>query len=411
MRIHWRTLGRRRLGLLGGLAVLLTGGLLWIGGSSGGSVGNSRIARSVLSGRAVPWPTYFADANASTEGNSGLQIRASTTGRLTDPVIAASRGGPPDPVLPAPKHAYPGVLALAATGPDSFVVALQKAPLHPQASGCATQLYSVHLNALGRVHSLTPIGHALPGYVYSLTANAGGSKIGYALQGDPCVKGSPGYLGVLDAANGRTHQWSDVGMYGVTAGNVALTGGLSMTANGRELVFPASVSPPDKTIRAYEVRMLRTDAARGTVAARSTVLLRHSGYRRAYNAAVISPDGHSLYLCSYRGGSTAKSSRSRLVEYTTKNMTPHATLATFTGENGCYSTQLDASGRWLLIPYGLTAPRVFGPIGDQRRAWKGRGKLHLARIDTITGARTNLTLWTPDGYGSMSPPTGIDAAW
>jgi hypothetical protein len=405
-------MGVRRLGLFGCLAVLLAGGLLWTGGSSGGSAGDSRAARSVVPGRAVPWPAYFADANTSSEGNSGLQIRESNTGRLTDPVMPPREGGYPDPVLPEPKDANSGVLALAATGPDSFVVALLKgSPLHPQASGCATQIYSVRLNALGRVHSLTPIGHALPGYIYSLTANAGGSKIGYALQGEPCAKGSPGYLGVLDAANGRTHQWSDVGMYGETVGNVALAGGMSMTANGGELVFPVSDSPPYKTIRAYEVRMLRTDAAGGTVAARSTVLLRHRGYLLAYGTAVISPDGYSLYLCSYRGGSAVESSRLQLVKYRTKSMTPYSTLATFTGEDGCNGAQLDPSGRWLLIPYGLTPPRVVGPIGEQQRTWGGRGKLHLARINTITGARSNLTLWTPAGFGSMSPPTGMDAAW
>jgi hypothetical protein len=92
-------------------------------------------------------------------------------------------------------------------------------------------------------------------------------------------------------------------------------------------------------------------------------------------------------------------------------MTPRATLATFTGEDGCYGAQLDPSGRWLLIPYGLTPPRVVGPIGEQRRTWGARGKLHLARINTITGARSPLTLWTPAGFGSMSPPTGMDAAW
>lgn len=407
MRIDWRAIGLRRLGLFGCLAALLAGGLVWTAASSEGSRSGRSVSRS-----AARWPPFFVDANTSSEGNSGLQIRESTTGRLVDPVMRTLRGGYPDPVLPESKDTDSGVLALAATGPDSFVVALLKgSPLHPQASGCATQLYRVRLNALGRVHSMTPIGHALPGYVYELTANAGGSRIGYALQGEPCAKGSPGYVGVLDAANGRTRQWSDVGMYGVTVGNVALAGGLSMTANGRELVFPVSVSPPYKTIRAYEVRLLRTDAASGTVAARSTVLLRHPGYLLAYGTTVISPDGASLYLCSERDGSTIKRSGSQLVKYTTASMKPHSTLATFTGVDGCNETQLDPSGRWLLIPYGLTPPRVVGPTNDQHRTWGGRGKLHLARINTITDARSNLTLWTPAGFGSMSPPTGIDAAW
>jgi hypothetical protein len=413
MRISSRPLGVRCVALLGCLAVSLAGGLLWISGSSGRSAGAGRAGLSVLSARAVPWPKFFADANSSTEGNSGLQIRESATGRLTDPdpVWHPQKGTYPDPVLPTPKDADAGVLALAATGPDSFVVALQQSsPLRSQAVGCATQLYSIRVNALGHVRSFTPVGHPLPGYVYYLAANAGGSTIGYAMQGRPCGKGSPGYLGVLDVSNKRTHQWSDVGMYGVSVGNVVLSGGLSMTANGRELVFPASVSPPYKTIRAYEVRMLQTDAAAGTVAARSRVLLRHPGYQLGYQAAVISPGGRSLYLCVHRGGSTIADARSQLVGYRTKGMRPYATLARFSGEDGCYGAQLDPSGRWLFVPYGVTAPRVFGPDGHQR-AWGGRGRLHLARVNTVTGARSNLKLWTPDGFGSTSPPTGMDVAW
>ena len=147
-----------------------------------------------------------------------------------------------------------------------------------------------------------------------------------------------------------------------------------MTANGRELVFPVSVGRPYKTITAYEVLALRTDTANGTVAQRSRVLLRHSGYDVAFAAAVISPAGRVLYLCSSRGGSTVGSCRAALVAYRARDMRPYATLVRFSGQDGCSRTELDPTGRWLLVPYAVTAPRVFGQTGTQHDAWGGRGK-------------------------------------
>jgi hypothetical protein len=129
----------------------------------------------------------------------------------------------------------------------------------------------------------------------------------------------------------------------------------------------------------------------GPSTARGTVLLRHPGYVFAYDTAVISPDGSSLYLCSFPVGSTVTSAIAAR-EIHDGDMKPDSTLATFTGEAGCNVAQLDPSGRWLPIPDRLAPPRVVGPIGEQHRAWGARGKLHLARINTTTGARANLTL-------------------
>ena len=205
------------------------------------------------------------------------------------------------------------------------MVALQKgSPTRPDATECATQLYRAELTASGQVRSFNRLGHALAGYVYALAANKGASTVAYALWARPCAKGSPGALGVLDTATGRTHQWSDVGMYGVTTGSVGMAGGLSLTANGRELVLPVSVSRSNGAASASEVIRLPTGAPAGTVARRSTVLLRHPGYRVAYQAAVIGPRGRSLYVCAERSGPTVASDREQLLAYHTGSSGPHA---------------------------------------------------------------------------------------
>jgi hypothetical protein len=93
------------------------------------------------------------------------------------------------------EESMPGVSALAATGTDSFVIALQVG------DGCATRLYRVVLSDRGRPGGLSPVGPELPGSVWSLAATTGGGVIGYAVSG--CGKGDPGYIGVFDT---RTQQ-------------------------------------------------------------------------------------------------------------------------------------------------------------------------------------------------------------
>lgn len=92
-------------------------------------------------------------------------------------------------------------------------------------------------------------------------------------------------------------------------------------------------------------------------------------------------------------------------------MRPYAELATFTGAPGCYGIAVDPSGQWLLDNYDLTPPRAIGPIGAPRRAWGSRGKLHIARINTTTGARSDITVWTQPGFGSTSPPGPLGLSW
>ncbi len=65
----------------------------------------------------------------------------------------------------------------------------------------------------------------------------------------------------------------------------------------------------------------------------------------------------------------------------------------------------------LLVPYAVTAPRVSVRQARSKTPGADGTKTTLARINTATGARSDLQLWTPASFGSMGPPTGMDTAW
>jgi hypothetical protein len=378
----------RNTGIVGSLAAVFAGGAILSGRAPSGPVrpAGHDAARPAASPRAVQWPRLFVDTVATAEANTALQIRESATGRIVEPGLTAPRG------------AWSQVLAVAATAPDSFVVALRRgSPRDTSTTSCATQLYRLRLTTRGRVQALTAVGPALPGYVGSLAASAGGRMIGYSLIDGMCTKGASNYLGVLDTVTGRTRQWSEKSLLDTTAQYLGLTGGVSMTADGRELMFSATVSRSYKTMPAFELLILRTDARPGTDASRT--VLRHAGNSVAFTQAIVSPSGRSFYLTSSMP--TRKSSdRSRLLAYRTGSSKPYRTLATYTGVPP-YGAALDPSGQWLLVPYKLEQ-------GTQQTHW--RGGLHLARINTTRGKRAKFFIPLA-GFGSMSPPGGMFTAW
>ena len=201
---------------------------------------------------------------------------------------------------------YPGattadaVTGLAATGPRSFVVTMN-AP-----NACATRLYRVRMGAAGLPGALAPIGPTLPGMLWSLAAGAGGRVIGYAVSG--CSKGAPGYPGVLQLSSGRARQWGNVSLGGLSSGSLVLQGQLSISANGRLLVFATDAMSRDGVFTGQSVRVLATDAPPGAVARRSRVVYRQgapgAAGRLDLAAASISPSGTSVYVCRQAGTRT-----------------------------------------------------------------------------------------------------------
>ena len=369
---------RRRIAI--GLAIVLLAGAAGItvsltgpGGRSSGDRGPRRPpALRVPSSGAfaqAALPAFFADAVTTGEGNGSLQVRASASGAMV-----------------AQEENMPGVSALAATGADSFVIALQVG------DGCATRLYRVVLSDRGRPGGLSPVGPEFPGWVWSLAASTGGSVIGYAVSG--CSKGDPGYIGVFDTRTQRARQWGDVNVGGESPGNVALSGALSMSGDGGLLAFTGWNAASSGSNTSQFVRMLPTDAPAGTVAERSQVVLSRTISQPQLGAVSLSPSGASFYLCTQAGHVT------NVAGYRTSTGELQQDMASLRGASAqaSCSMALDTSGQFLLVPYSL--------VQASRRPM-----LRMAEIDIATRAAvTNLTIQLSSG-GGMDPATGMIAAW
>jgi len=326
-------------------------------------------------------PRFFADVAAGGLGGRGvLQVRESATGRL---VAQDSR------VLAT------GLAALADR--RTFVVA------EPVGSSCATRLYRLRLNGRGKPGRPSRLDvPELHGELWSLAASGNGNVIGYAVSG--CSNGDRGYVGVVHLPGGRARRWGDVNLGGVSPGNVALNGALSLSANGRLLAFPAFDLSAGSRITAQDVRVLPVDARPGTVARRSRVLLGspYPPYRPLLAAATLSPGGATLYACATLGQA---GHAVRLSAYRTTTGRRLRTLATLTvtgsplAGSGYCPAALDAQGQYLLVPYAIRSSRnpAAGP------------ELRIAMLAVTTGRVTDLTVRLPGG--GMEPATGMSIAW
>lgn len=333
-------------------------------------------------------PPFYADTVDTVEGNGPLQVRDTATGRL----------------VAEDKHMFsmpPGITALAAASDRSFVIA---ASVGSNVS-CATRLYRVNLNAQGRPGSLSPLGQAVRGYVWSLAASVRGQVVGYAVSG--CAKGQPGYLAVLDTRTGRTRQWAGVSLGGESPGNVAVSGPfLSMSANGRMLAFAGADVAGNWHAVVYGhptrqvVRVLPTGAVPGTAAQRSHVVLRRPLSSPELAAVAVGPDGGSFYLCtrSYRKHKTVRT----IAAYATATGGRQRVIATLTGAIIPTTCQmaLDPTGQFLLVTDSLSNPQ----------GYPGIPVLRLTRIDLTTRAVAVLNIKLPRG-GGMDPYSGMSTAW
>jgi hypothetical protein len=331
-------------------------------------------------------PRFFADTQGSGEGNGPLEIRQTATGRLVWQEQGATSSD--------------DLTGLAAAGAGSYVIART-------VGTCATRLYRVRLSAQGLPGTPAPLGPTLPGLLWSLAASDGGRVIGYAISG--CSKGAPGYLGVLQVPGGRTREWGGISLGGISSGNLALRGQLSMSADGRSLAFAAdAMSQQYGPITGQSVRVLATDAAPGTVVRRSHAIYRQGapGTRSGFSlaAASLSPSGTSVYVC--RQSATRTLATAEIVAYGTSTGKPRGVIATFDAKGtwpqvSCSSMALDSSGGFLLVPYALHY------LGQPSTEVVQR----VARISLATRARSTVPVRMP-ASGGISEENGTSiVAW
>jgi hypothetical protein len=355
---------------LAGCGALATGAA-----QAGGTVRHTSRAGSPGAAAAPAAPRFFADAVLFAEGSGPLQARKSATGAL----------------VAQDEHAS-GVTGLAAAGGRSFVIAL------PVSGTCATRLYRLRLSRLGLPGRLSPLARELHGELWSLATSASGQVIGYAVSG--CAKGEPGYIGVIQVRGGWIRQWGNVNLGGVSPGNVALSGALSMSANGALIAFTGwDVAAGGQATRQV-VRVLPASARPGTVAGRSRVVLSRPVTQPSLAAASLSPNGASFYLCTVSANRTRR--LTKVVAYRTATGELREVIATLRGTPflaGC-PMGLDTTGRFLLVPYSLRSPH--NPAG--------RAALLAARIDIATRATVILDLRLPANAG-MDRYAGLRTAW
>jgi hypothetical protein len=399
-----RARARRRrqriaVAVIGAVAVA-AGGLAAAGGfpfNRPAATGHSRTAGAVTKPSGPP--AYFLDATSMGSGYTSPEIRASATGKLVAPIpignVPALRG-------------YDPPYGLAATGPRSFVVGMMTP------SDCSTQFFRFQLNDRGRPGALTRVGPTLPGDLTSIAASAGGGFIAYEIDGDGCpnARNVGSYLGVLDVSTGRARQWTGVPRY---------SGQLSMSADGRLLAFSQDVTKPAPgggfEVTGYQVRVLPTDAAPGSVAGRSRVAASVFPQDSLFTmpTVLLSPTGTSFYLCAEpyafpKRGAKMVTDTVKIVAYGTATGKANGVVAAWAASYplninvsasvtlSCSSMALDPSGRFLLVPYRET-------LGNPDQSTSG--SLTAARINTVTGAKSDWTI--PDGTGQGQDTMSI--AW
>jgi hypothetical protein len=396
---------RRRIGVavLGAIAVA-AGTLAAAGVFDGGrpTASASGGAAGAVTSAPVP-PPFFMDATTLGSAYSSPVIRASATGRL----VASTPIGS-DPRL----DGYDPPYGLAATGPDSFVVGLMTP------SDCSTQFFRFTVNGHGQPGALTQVGPTRPGELMSMAASAGGGLIAYTIGLSGCPKAGHGsYLGVFDPVTGLTRQWTDAPAY---------ISQLSMSADGRLLAFTQTVTKPAPgshgngfEILGYQVRVLATDAAAGTVDGRSRVAAAISAQDSLFAtpAVLLSPTGASFYLCAEpwavpKRGAKKITDTAEIVAYRTATGKATGVIADWAASYapnqdgypsltlGCSSMALDSSGRYLLVPYLQT-------ILDPAEQTSSAGSLTTARIDIATRVASEWTL----RYGADRDPGTMSITW
>ena len=387
---------RRRIAVavLGAVALAAGGlaatGALTAGRSAGsGTAGGAAVAAAEPAGP----PAYFIDAISAGSAYSSPEIRSSATGAVVASTPIGRLGD------------YDPPYGLTATGPDSFVVGLMTP------TDCSTQFFGFRINGRGQPGALTRVGPTLPGDLTAMAPSAGGGLIAFAVDGSGCANArNVGYFGVLNPVTGRIRQWT---------GLPAHSSGLSMSADGRLIAFTQELTKPAPgvvtggnagwEVTGYQIRVLATDAAPGSVEARSrvaaTIPVQDSLF--ADPAVVLSRTGTSFYLCTQpwvfpKRGAKTTTSTATIATYRTATGTRTGTLASFavtspvsdnavctppnydsTPTLGCSSMALDPSGQFLLVPYEQTPANPYQPPPV--------GTVTAAKINVASGTKSTWT--------------------
>jgi hypothetical protein len=345
-----------------------------------GSASRTVALRSAASGL----PPFFTDSVLTGDGPWIYQVRDAADGRVTG----------------EDNRLYLITNATAALAGDRSYLVAVSGPI-----ACLTRFYLLRITTTGKPEALRQLPvPAIPEEVWSLAATPDGKTIAYAASG--CEKGSRGFLAVTSVTTGKTREWSDVNLGGVSTGNLQLQGNLSLSANGSLLGFAAATG---ELPLHWSFRVLQTSEPAGQASSRSRIVAGLSPPAPTDGiSAAISADGQTLYTCQQAG--TIKASADHLTAYSIATGKRLRNLGTLRGpglpegdlaEQTCVLSR-DASGQYLLVAYGIT---YGGPSADTPT-------LRLARLDLATSKITRFTIELPSAVQApMLLPMGADIAW
>jgi hypothetical protein len=383
-----RLAGRTRLVRLA-TATAAAVALLVLGGHSAGPASASGKLRPALNsaparGSAGGLPPFFTDSVLTGDGPWIYQVRDAANGQLT--------GEDNQLYLKADATA-------ALAGDRTYLVAVNAV------TSCLTRFYLLRITTTGKPEALSqqpvPAVHEL---VWSLAATPDGKTIAYAASG--CSKGSRGFLAVTSVTTGKTRRWSGVNLGGVSTGNLELEGNLSLSVNGSVLGFAATTGQQPLH---WSFRVLQTSGPAGQASSRSRIVAKLSPPAVSDGAsAAISANGQTLYTCQQVA--TSKTSADQLSAYSITTGKRLRNLGTLRGPGSpqgdlagqsCVLSR-DASGRYLLVAYGIT---YGGPPADIPT-------LRLAQLDLATCKITRFTIKLPSAeQAPQLLPMGASTAW
>jgi hypothetical protein len=298
--------------------------------------------------------------------------------RNAPPVVTMVRATATGVVTAAVRCPWPGAQIatgeIAAAGNQTFFVICQKVA-GQGASVTGSRIYRFRLTASGRIagYSLVP-GGSLDGLrVTGVTASADGSEV--AVSTVPGGSASPSVSADIVVINTRTGARAVWHATPAVPGKMAFdVNGLSLTANGRELVYlaiPRCIRGQCRpTGNGEEVRAL-SPAAEGGQISSSRLLVRQSALAplsTSYlDGAVVSPDGSSvnvLEMLSPPAGTTTVS----VVQVSAATGRPERVRYRVSTGNGFMFRffSSDPSGRYLLLDAGPTSGTANGWIDNGR---------------------------------------------
>jgi Lactonase, 7-bladed beta-propeller len=344
---------------------ILTHGRLLIPLAAAAAVAALAIATSVLVPRSAPGRGGPSQDTAAGRGTPAFFVALNWSLRPSMIVVNATTGTHETTVrLPFRATELTGV----ATGDGRTFVAAART------TACRTSLYRFSVSAQGRPTALTRFG-SVPGVIgtpWDMALARDGRTIAYATLACGQAPGSrardqpeKGYLAVVNTVTGQTRRWTYTGRPVQT---VLGTGDVSLSADGRVVAFAD--------------RVLRTDAAPGSLERRGRVVM-HSGEFGSSDilgGVEVAPDGKTVYFGTFRVRHDKpiwSGWKLRAFDLATGQASLVRSLPGTQGTPAAVSA--DPTGRFLMIEYAT------------------RHGTRLARLDIATGRLTPLNApWVVD---------------